>query len=86
MIKSKIYKGIEYIQLNDLNPEHQESVLKSMNKSAFIKILINGQIVSNCLLYKDYQNWHKTVFRATTTAENVQDQHPVIEEVPLKHA
>jgi hypothetical protein len=64
MIKSKIYKGIEYIQLSELPQVQRESILQTINHELFIKIMIDGKIIDYCLQYKDYSSWFKNVFAA----------------------
>lgn len=60
---SKVYKGIEYVQLKDLPKEQQENLTKSLDSQFFIKILIEKSIVSNCIQYKDYEFWFDNVYR-----------------------
>jgi hypothetical protein len=64
MIDSKIFKGIEYIQTNELPQTQREKLDETLNKSLFIKILIDGKIISECLQYKDYSYWYNSVYQA----------------------
>ncbi len=64
-ISSRIYKGIEYIQLSDLPNDQQQQITEALEHS-FIKILIDKSIVSNCIQYKDYESW----FGETYPSEN----------------
>ncbi|HYG00855.1 MAG TPA: hypothetical protein VD927_00360 [Chryseosolibacter sp.] len=59
----KVFKGIEYIQLEELPQAQQEMMIKTINNSLFIKIMIDGKIIANCLQYKDYSNWYHTVYK-----------------------
>jgi hypothetical protein len=63
MIDSKIYKGIEYVQLNELPLTQREKITQSLSNELLIKIMIDGQIISDCLQYKDYSFWYNTVFK-----------------------
>lgn len=81
MVEAKNYKGIQYIQVNELPQVQQESLTRTINKDLFIKILIDGKVISDCLQYKDYTFWFNTVYRstqldvpATQDAEQVQFQ------------
>ena len=65
-VKSKIFKGIEYIQIAELPPEQQELLAKTLNKSIIIKILINGKVVRDCIQFKDYQTWYENIFKLNT--------------------
>lgn len=67
--EAKIYKGIEYIQINDLPVIQKESLLKTLNKDLFIKIMIDGKIIADCLQYKDYSFWYHSVWKAKPVSE-----------------
>lgn len=59
----KIFKGIEYVRLSELPPVQQDALLKTIDPHLFIKIMIDGVIVSNCLQYKHYAAWFDNVYR-----------------------
>jgi hypothetical protein len=59
----KIYKGIEYVQVNSLPAEQQNIISETLSKKLYIKILIDGKIIGNCLQYKDYELWYNNVYR-----------------------
>jgi hypothetical protein len=61
-VNSTIYKGIEYVQVRELPPDQQELLLRSINQELFIKILVEGQLLGNCLQFKDYETWFDNVF------------------------
>lgn len=61
-VDCKIYKGIAYVQLGELPPAQQEILLKTIDPDQFIKIMIDGEIVSRCLQYKDYTSWYERVY------------------------
>jgi hypothetical protein len=69
IVKSKVYKGIEYIQLSELPREQQEILANSLNRSLLIKIMINGKVVSDCLQFRDYKIWYESIFKIQTTTE-----------------
>lgn len=62
MVTSKMYKGIEYIQLNDLPADQKEKIKTTLNKDMIIKILVNGELLSDCIQYKDYRAWFQNVY------------------------
>ncbi len=68
MIDSKIYKGIEYVQLSELPASQREKLNETLNKDLFIKIMIDGQIVSECLQFKDYSYWYNSVYHPQTVS------------------
>lgn len=65
-IDSKIFKGIQYVEVNQLPSEQSNSILKTFEEDAFIKILKDGKILSGCIQYKDYETWYHTVYRPGT--------------------
>jgi hypothetical protein len=78
--ESKNYKGIHYVQLNELPVSQQDNLLKTLRADYFIKIMIEGSIVSQCIQYKDYCVWYDKVFKMAP--EPVKEQR-VPELVPI---
>ncbi len=64
MTEAKTYKGIEYIQLNELPEAQRNHLVQTISKELFIKIMIDGKIVNECLQYKDYSFWYNSVYKA----------------------
>jgi hypothetical protein len=62
-VDCKNYRGIEYVQFQELPQLQQEKLLQSPNQGSFIKILIDGKIVGQCLQYKDYSVWYENVYK-----------------------
>lgn len=63
-VERKIFKGIEYVTVADLPQAQREVLLQTLSKDHFIKILIDGVIVAQCLQFKDYSFWFDNVFKA----------------------
>jgi hypothetical protein len=61
----KIFKGIEYVQLRDLPLTQQDKL--AMRYDLFIKIMIDGKVVGQCIQYKDYNFWYENVFKNRVT-------------------
>ena len=61
-VNSTVYKGIEYVQVRELPPDQQELLLQSINRELLIKIIVEGQAIGNCLLFKDYERWFDRVY------------------------
>jgi hypothetical protein len=61
---AKTFKGIEYIVVTDLPQLQQQRLLDTINHDLFIKIMIDGKIVSRCLQYKDYVHWYEQSAKA----------------------
>ena len=75
MTESRIYKGIEYIQLSELPSDQRDLINDSSDsREMIIKIQVDGKILNDCIQFKDYQNWYKRQF-------NIKTQH-TDDEVP----
>lgn len=66
MENPKLYKGIEYVELDELPEEQRMRIRESFNEGLFIKILVNGKLHEDCILYKDYTYWFHSVFVLTS--------------------
>jgi hypothetical protein len=78
-VERKIYKGIEYVLVADLPQTQREQLLQTLSQDHFIKILIEGTVVSHCLQFKDYSLWFDNVFNSRTQPV----QEPVTEKINL---
>lgn len=58
----KIFKGIEYVQVSELPQAQRDALARTINPERFIKLLIDGKIISGCLQYKDYAQWYVESF------------------------
>ncbi len=78
-VKSRVYRGIEYVYLHDL-PAEQQAIL---NGSALerIKILMDG-VVMECISYTAYSEWFKMVYKAPVPVEK--NQPPGVPELVHK--
>lgn len=66
--KAKLFKGIEYVVIDEL-PANQQTLLNSSpEKPERIKILIENKVVGNCIQYKDYTEWFQTIYTAAVPA------------------
>jgi len=62
-VRSKNYKGIEFVQLSELPKEQKEKISESLSEDSLIKILMNETVVSNCIQYKEYEFWFDNVYK-----------------------
>jgi hypothetical protein len=62
-VDSKIFKGIEYVQVSELPQAQREILTRTINPELFIKLLVDGRIVSGCLQYKHYNQWYQEHFQ-----------------------
>jgi len=70
-VSSSIYKGIQYVQVSALPVEQRDRLLGTINTELFIKILVDGKVIGNCLQFKDYEKWFENVYRPVGTTEGV---------------
>jgi hypothetical protein len=68
-VSSSIYKGIQYVQVSTLPSEQRDRLLGTINRELFIKILVDGKLLGNCLQFKDYESWFENVYRPISMAE-----------------
>lgn len=64
---SKIFKGIEYVQVSELPQAQREILTQTINPELFIKLLVDGKIISGCLQYKDYNQWYLEKYQPSLT-------------------
>lgn len=67
-VDSKTFKGIEYVQVSELPQAQREVLSQTINPELYIKLLIDGKIVSGCLQYKDYSKWYVDHFQPQIAA------------------
>jgi hypothetical protein len=60
--KVNLYRGIEFVVVDDL-PINQQKLLAANPSVERIKILIDGQIKSNCIQYAAYELWFIAVYK-----------------------
>lgn len=58
-VQAENYKGIDFIRISKL-PEIQRSQIKqSLSSEKVIRILKDGELISDCVQYKHYESWYK---------------------------
>ncbi len=80
-VDAKIFKGIEYIQVSELPQSQREILTQTINPDLYIKLLIDGKIISGCLQYKDYSQWYQVQFQSALT---VSREHAAPPEMEIK--
>jgi hypothetical protein len=68
MVKSTIYKGIEFVRLSSMTMAEQELFQKTFNPTLYIKILIGEEIAHDCIQYKDYLDWQMAMSPKSKTS------------------
>lgn len=69
---AKLFKGIEYVQLSELPQNQREILTQTINQDLFIKLLVDGKIVSGCIQYKDYSKWYVEQYQPLVNAAREQ--------------
>ncbi len=84
-VDSKIFKGIEYILVSELPQAQREELTHSINRELYIKLLIDGKIISGCLQYKDYSKWYLEYYQPNLAAAHaIREQVVVVPELDIK--
>jgi hypothetical protein len=65
----RTYKGITFVHMHDLSPAQVEIMKDTLTGSDFIKILIDGQVLKQCLQYHDYLKWYGRVYAPLQEAQ-----------------
>lgn len=62
-VGARLFKGIEFVQLQDLPPIQKGQIISSLDKSLLIKIKCDDKILVDCLQYKHYMLWYENVYQ-----------------------
>lgn len=79
---SKIFKGIEYVQVSELPQTQREILIQTINPDLFIKLLVDGKIIGGCLQYKDYNKWYHEQYQPLMNSSLEQTAVPEVEVKP----
>ncbi|MBL6447412.1 hypothetical protein JMN32_13930 [Fulvivirga sp. 29W222] len=71
MIEAKIYRGIEYVRISELPEDQKTSIKNWVNMDVVIKIQTETVLMSDCILFKDYEFWFKKIHTSAVTTEEV---------------
>ena len=62
MVPSTVYKGIEFVRVSSLPKIEQDEFQRSFNSDLLIKVLVDEEIIHDCIQYKDYALWYAKTF------------------------
>ncbi len=62
MLKARIYKGIEFIRISDLNADQQNAIRSWASDDTIIKIQQENVLLSDCVQFKDYCFWIEKIY------------------------
>jgi hypothetical protein len=57
------YKGITYIRIAALPEKQKQQFWVSFDQEKIIKILKDDTLLNDCVLFNDYSEWLKSVFK-----------------------
>ena len=60
-LDKKTYKGIDYIQVEEVQLELRDFIIDWISSERIISIMINGAIVHNCIQYSEYEFWFDNI-------------------------
>ena len=81
-VDSKTFKGIEYVQVSELPQTQREILAQTINPDLYIKLLVEGKIISGCLQYKDYSKWYQDHYQSTISPAREQAVLPALDIQP----
>ncbi|MEQ9591985.1 MAG: hypothetical protein RLN86_05270 [Cyclobacteriaceae bacterium] len=81
--KAEHYKGIEFIRISKLPLAQRDQLASTMARENIIKILMDKELVVDCVQYKHYSTWydaHHSVQAqvATPPRENTKESKPSV--------
>ena len=82
--KAEHYKGIEFIRISKLPSIQRDQLTSTIAKENIIKILMDKELVVDCVQYKHYSSWYDAhysveVERATaSSAEHKKESKPIV--------
>ncbi len=68
-LPATLYRGIEFVRIEDLPPNQQHVLQLTPEFPERIKILMDSKITSDCLLYTAYVLWYTTVYHIKAIPE-----------------
>jgi cytochrome c peroxidase len=72
MTEREVYKGIEYVRVSKLPREQSVRINASFPKEKIFKILRDDEvIISDCIQYRDYQDWFKKSFQPSMNSVGI---------------
>lgn len=72
MTEREVYKGIEYVRVSKLPREQSTLINATFPKEKIFKILMDDEvIISDCIQYRDYQDWFKKSFQPSVTGVGI---------------
>ena len=80
-VQEEVFKGIHFIRISNLPKEQQEYFKSWLPKDQCIKILIEGEIISDCVQSHHYSHWYEhvlpTQLQAKAEAGKVEGEKPI---------
>ena len=81
-VDSKVFKGIEYVQVSELPLTQREILARTISPDLYIKLLVDGKIISGCLQYKDYNKWYHEHYQSLVNSAREQTMLPGLDIQP----
>ena len=60
----EVYRGIHYIRVSELPKEQQNLFIEWLPSDQKIKIMIQKEIMDDCVQYHHYEHWYDNVYPA----------------------
>ena len=78
-VEEEVYRGIHYVRVSDLPQDQQFLFIEWLPKDQVIKIMIQKEVLEDCVQYHHYKHWHENVY---PTQEKVKMELTKEEEEP----
>jgi len=67
---SQDFKGITYVRISSLPEKQRAGIAQTFNSNLIIKILKEGEVLSDCLQYNDYLAWYENIYHAKPSRQS----------------
>ena len=62
-VSAENYKGIEFIRISKLPEEQRKQIVQALPSDHIIKILREGELLTDCVQFKHYESWFDQNYR-----------------------
>jgi hypothetical protein len=56
-MRMEIYRGIEFVRISSMPEEQQALIRQTLDKLKIVKILREQELLNDCVLMTDYEEW-----------------------------
>ena len=71
------YKGIEYVQIQNLPHEQKVAIQNWIDRDNVFTIMIGSDLVKDCIQYSDYCFWYDQVYKSEKSPNSTSKSAPL---------